>query len=91
MDGIEFRLSTNSNKKYMARPINRQSDLWTHFGAKNYQQFHDRIGYYSSLDHHNANRRRLYKLRHKAILTANNRRAYTVKYSPSWYSWHYLW
>ena len=88
IDGIHFYLSDNSNKKYKAVLPNGRI---VNFGAKGYSQYRDRIGYYSSYDHLDSKRRNRYRARHKAILTGDGRLAYKVKYSPSYFSYKYLW
>jgi hypothetical protein len=68
------------------------------FGHRDYEQFRDSVpkrlggGQWASYDHGDATRRRSYRCRHSKII---NRRygtpAYKVKYSPSWFSYYYLW
>lgn len=53
------------------------------FGDKRYQQYHDKIGLYSHLDHHDEIRRLNYKKRHK-----NDK---LNELSSGYFSWHYLW
>lgn len=57
------------------------------FGDKNYQQFHDKVplGLYSHLDHNDPVRRKAYRARHSA------QGYHLIKYSPSWFSYNYLW
>ena len=57
-------------------------DRWVHFGAAGMSDF--RI-------HRDPARRESYRRRHAAILLADGRRAYTVKESPAYWSWHLLW
>lgn len=83
----KFIKSTNPKKKYMIKHNNR----WIHFGAKGYQHYHDKIGLYSNLDHNDKKRRANYRNRHSKIMTKDGQYAYKIKYSPAWYSWHYLW
>lgn len=53
------------------------------FGDRRYQQYHDKIGLYSHLDHHDERRRLNYQKRHK-----NDK---LNEFSPGYFSWHYLW
>ena len=85
-DGIKF-IRGPSKYKYTAILPNRRR---VNFGDKRYQQYKDKIGMYSYLDHRDLKRRALYRIRHAAI-TANGLRAIDVKYSPAWFSYHYLW
>lgn len=70
--------STRKNKKYMVKVDNKT----IHFGDSRYQQYFDKIGLYSHLDHKDAERKRLYYARHGSA---------TKKYSPKWFSHKYLW
>lgn len=81
-----IKKSTRNGKKYMAKV----GDKWVHFGALGYAQYHDKIGYYSTLDHDDKARRKRYQDRHKKIMIGSTP-AYKVKYTPAWFSWHYLW
>jgi hypothetical protein len=63
-----------------------------YFGDKRYGHFKDRaLGLYRQQDHLDKARRIAYRKRHGAIRLADGRRAVDVKYSPAWFSWHYLW
>ena len=53
-----------------------------HFGQKGYQQYHDKLGHYSNLDHNDKKRRDLYYKRHGQT---------TDKSSAKYYSHKYLW
>jgi hypothetical protein len=61
------------------------------FGDKRYQHYKDKIGLFTHLDHNDPVRRRSYRIRHGSIKLKNGRRAIDVKYSPAWFSWHFLW
>jgi hypothetical protein len=78
-DGFIFKASRRKNKKY---DVFKNGKYITSFGDKNYQQFKDKIGLYSHLNHNDENRRRLYYARHK--LKAE-------KESAKWFSHRYLW
>lgn len=62
-----------------------------HFGQRGYQQYHDKIGRYSSQDHHDPDRRRLYLAR--ASYIRNKRGQFTANdpESPNYYSIRFLW
>jgi len=99
---MEFSVSNRKNKKYEVRV---PAKLWNkhhpddkvnsakivHFGDKRYQHYKDQIGNYSHLDHLDKERRKNYRNRHSAITTKNGKLAYKQKYSPSWFSYYYLW
>lgn len=78
-DGIIFTKSNRKNKKYRAEFKN---GTVLHFGDLRYQHYHDKIGLYNYLDHYDAKRRKLYKLRH---IKPNNKK------TPGYLAWHYLW
>jgi hypothetical protein len=52
------------------------------FGDQRFGQYHDKIGYYSGLDHHDEKRRNKYYQRHNKDYE---------KFSPDWLSKTYLW
>ena len=67
------------------------------FGHKDYEQYRDSVprslggGLWSHKNHNDIDRRDNYRRRHKGVTTGSGTKAYTVKYSPSWFSYHYLW
>lgn len=52
--------STRKNKKYMV--LTKKGVI--HFGSSSHQQFRDKLGLYSHLDHNDPKRRELYYKRH---------------------------
>jgi len=80
-DKIIFEKSKVKNKKYVAiLPDGKR----VNFGDKRYQQYEDRtpLKLYSSLDHHDKERRNRYYERHNKDYH---------KYSADWLSKKYLW
>lgn len=53
------------------------------FGSIAYEQYHDKLGHYSNLDHNDPERRRRFLMRH-----ASNT---GYKYSSAWFSKRFLW
>lgn len=90
INGIEFRKSTRQGKKYMAKPVSKNTP-WVHFGALSYQHFKDVIGFYKHLDHGDAARRKNYRTRHKAIKNSKGVPFYKIKGTAAYYSYYYLW
>lgn len=88
LNGIIFARSKRANKKYQATLPNGKI---VHFGDKRYQQYHDKIGFYASLNHGDETRRKNYRTRHRGTVTKSGKAAYTVKYSPEWFAYNYLW
>ena len=52
------------------------------FGARGYEQYKDKIGFYSDYNHNDENRKRLYYARHGLDAKKN---------SAKWFSHKYLW
>jgi len=67
------------------------------FGHQDYEQYKDSVpknmggGKWSHKDHGDSTRRASYRRRHQGVQTKSGRPAYKVKYSPSWFSYNYLW
>lgn len=81
-------------KKYTAI---MDDDTKVHFGDRRYQHYKDTTpkslggGLWSHKDHGDKARRKNYRARHSGMKTKSGRTAYRVKYSPSWFSYYYLW
>ena len=85
---LRFELPPKKSvKKYVAVLFNPQTnrEVRVPFGDKRYEQYYDKIGQYSDLNHNDGNRRRLYRLRHAGEGNESN------KYKAGWFAWHYLW
>lgn len=72
--------SKNKNKKYDV--YNMKGEKLASFGARNYEHYKDKIGFYSQFNHNDENRKRLYYARHGNIANKN---------SAKWFSHRYLW
>ena len=59
--GHVFDTNTGNNKKYKVL-VNGK---YVYFGDKRYQQYRDKIGYYSMKDHGDKTRRENYRSRHQ--------------------------
>ena len=79
IDGILFLPSKTGFKKYDAYVDGKTYS----FGDRRYQQYEDKIGYFSHLDHLDPERRRLYRARH--------RHDNLDEFSPGYFSYFYLW
>jgi len=86
-------------KKYTAiftDPVSKKQKR-VHFGDRRYQHFKDSVPksrggrIWSKLDHGDANRRKNYRKRHAGMKCKDGRRCIDKKYSPSWFSYYYLW
>ncbi len=64
------------------------------FGRPGYQQFHDRIGEWSSYDHNDAKRRDNYRRRHEPIrimINGQECRSYRVPFTNEFFSYYLMW
>lgn len=72
-------------------------DRVVHFGHKDYEHYKDSVpksmggGIWAHKNHSDTKRRDNYRRRHAAIKTKSGKPAYRIKYSPSWFSYYYLW
>ena len=83
--------SNKGNSKYSVYVMKNGKIRLIHFGNKKYEHFHDKIGYYSKLNHGDKKRRDNYRKRHKAILKKDGKPAYLDKNQPSYWAYNYLW
>lgn len=67
------------------------------FGHRDYQHYKDSVpkklggGIWSHKDHRDAQRRKSYRARHGALRCKNGEKCISKKYSPAWFSYHFLW
>ena len=73
-----FKKSTRKGKKWMVLYEGKT----IHFGASGMSDF---------TIHKDKERRARYRARHRNIKLKDGRRAYTIKTSPAYWSWHILW
>ena len=57
-------VSSSPLKKYSVYIMKNGKRKLIHFGDRRYQHYHDKLGYYSDLDHKDKRRRELYFKRH---------------------------
>ena len=83
---LGFEKSNAKNKKYTAyiQNIHTEKISKIHFGDNRYYHYNDKIGLYKHLNHNDKQRRENYRNRHKVYYDKNY-------YSPSYFSWGYLW
>jgi hypothetical protein len=85
---VRFELSKKKYKKYDAILENKQTrkEVRVSFGDKRYQQFKDSTGLniYSHIDHNDLKRREAYHKRHSRFI-------HDGYYSPSYFSFNFLW
>lgn len=67
------------------------------FGDKRYQQYKDSVprsmggGLWTSLNHGDKRRRASYRARHGNLRCKNGELCISIRYSPAWFSYYYLW
>jgi hypothetical protein len=85
---LGFRKSKTRFKKYDAilKHVRTGKIKYLPFGDARYEQYQDLTGLdkYPHLNHGDSERRRRYRKRHRVYLRSGY-------YSPSYFSWHYLW
>lgn len=85
-------VSKAKNKKYSVRiKTDEGKTKLIHFGDSRMQQFKDKLGHYSDLDHGDKERRRRYLARAKGIKDKNGNLTWKNKNSANYYSIKYLW
>ncbi len=79
LDGFIFVApSKRKGKKYDV--YKKNGDYITSFGARGYEHYKDKIGYYRSWNHGDENRRRLYYARHGRTLDQGSSKYFSNKY-----------
>jgi len=83
--------NTPSSKKYSVYVVKNGKPSLIHFGDRSMQQYKDKLGAYSRLDHNDPKRRKSYKARARGIKDKMGNYTYKNKNSANYYSYHYLW
>ncbi len=82
---------TPNNKKYSVYVKKNGETKLIHFGDRNMQQYHDKIGHWVSKDHNDLERRRKYLARAKGIKNKFGQHTWKNPNTSNYYSVHYLW
>lgn len=91
--GIYFQKGPGRYKYTAVLPNGKR----VHFGHTSYQHYYDSVpanlggGLWSTLNHLDEKRRDNYRKRHSGVLTRSGEKAYKREFSPSWFSYHFLW
>lgn len=94
--GIKFEEGTR-NKKYKAIFEIDGKKKTVQFGHKDYEQYRDSVpkrmggGLWSHKNHGDEVRREKYRRRHGSRTCTDGTKCIDKKYSPAWFSYHYLW
>lgn len=79
-----FEVPKTGVKKYEAVLQNRFGEVKrVGFGDRRYEQYKDRIGHWSHLDHGDEKRKQAYRKRHAG--------EDQVLFSPGYFAWNFLW
>lgn len=84
-------VSKVKNKKYSVYVMKDDKKKLISFGDTRYEQFKDKLGHYSHLNHGDEKRRKSYLRRAKGIKNKEGQLTYKLKYSPNYWSVNYLW
>tara|TARA_R110001599_G_C12036745_1_gene640676 strand:+ start:533 stop:793 length:261 start_codon:yes stop_codon:yes gene_type:complete len=71
--------STAKNKKYSVYVMKGEKKRLIHFGDSRYQQFKDKLGEYSNLDHNDKMRKKKYYSRHGKTNDKNSAKYWSHK------------
>jgi len=91
--GIKFQRGPNY-KKYTAILPNGKK---IHFGDRRYEHYKDSVPknlggkIWSHKDHLDPIRRKNYRTRHGSLKCKNGKKCISIKYSPAWFSYYFLW
>jgi len=83
--------SKAKNKKYSVYVMKDGKKKLINFGDSRMQQYKDKLGEYSNLDHGDLKRRKSYLARAKGIKNKKGELTYKDKNSANYYSVRYLW
>ena len=93
-DGAIAEVPKKGHKKYTAVfPDGKKVS----FGDRRYQHFEDSVpkefggGKWSKSDHGDAKRRTSYRARHSGLVCKDGSKCVDRKFSPAWFSMHFLW
>jgi len=96
--GTEFTVPRRGTKKYTAAIPQRGGTVKrVSFGHRGYEHYRDQVpkqmggGRWARRDHNDKERRRRYRARHGGMKCKDGRACVTKRYSPAWFSWHFLW
>lgn len=90
---VKFKILKKGFKKYKAVIFDTENKKIqsVKFGDRRYEHYFDRIGLWSELNHNDHKRRAAYRKRHAGILLKDGTPAYTVPYTPAYFSYYLLW
>jgi hypothetical protein len=90
---IKFIKGSGTHKYTAILPDGRR----VHFGHVDYQHYKDSVpvaqggGVWKHLNHLDPKRRKNYRTRHAGMVCKNGVQCISIKYSPAWFSYYFLW
>tara|TARA_R110000803_G_scaffold12929_3_gene36594 strand:+ start:608 stop:922 length:315 start_codon:yes stop_codon:yes gene_type:complete len=84
-------VSSAKNKKYSVYVMKDNKKRLIHFGDSNMEQYKDKLGEYSKLNHLDPKRRKSYLARAKGIRNKKGELTWKDKNTSNFYSIKYLW
>ena len=92
--GIKFQKGPGKKKYTAILPDGRR----VHFGHRDYEHYKDSVptrmggGIWSHKNHLDKTRRRNYRNRHGGMMCKKQqKKCISIKYSPAWFSYYFLW
>ena len=91
--GIKFEKAAKPHKYVAIFPDGKK----VRFGHQDYEHYRDSVppsrggGVWKHKDHGDKQRRNNYRNRAKGVILKSGTRAIDHKYSPAWFSYHFLW
>ena len=95
--GTKFKRGSGRYKYTVVIPQENGRMKTVHFGHRDYQHYRDSVpkrmggGIWSHKNHLDRKRRDNYRRRHAGVKNKLGKPAYKSKFTPSWFSYHYLW
>lgn len=96
--GTRFSVPRSGKKKYTAIvPQRAGKPIRVSFGHRDYQHYKDQVpksmggGRWAKKDHGDRKRRQNYRARHAGMKCKSGAPCISIRYSPAWFSYYYLW
>lgn len=95
--GTLFYPGSGKHKYKVVIPSETSKKKTIQFGHRDYEHFKDSVpksmggGLWTDKNHGDLKRRKNYRTRHSKIMLLNGSLAYEKKFSPSWFSFYFLW
>ncbi len=93
VDTLEFEKGTGHKKYKVTIYRNKKKYKTVQFGSVSHKHYKDTtpLKLYSDMDHYDLERKARYRKRASKIKNKNGKYTYTIKYTPNWFSYNFLW